>query len=321
MPPARKSRRQARPPAKLDEFFCEDGRDREQNEPRRSRRTPKLSEKLINYMHDKGNVKKERSDYLFNEQAKTSSTGSSETESSSLKDGEPRVLGRLSSHVMGKTRRTNKSSSETKVSVKRLANSSARKKDKTAKTTSLAKRRVGMASSSRAKSADSYSSAKRTRRVTKRKLEAGSSSKEGKTFGTYKKFKHVRDSISETENKSTKAKEGIDKVPLVNKNIINKLLNFGAEVAEAMSVNNETMLDLSANDSTRQNPLRTLETCRVDDFDEDEITKIINWLEEEEEQRRTHRKRILDSMKVSHESNMALYTQMLQVLQSVTSSA
>lgn len=107
----------------------------------------------------------------------------------------------------------------------------------------------------------------------------------------------------------------------VNKDIMNKLLKFGAKVAEAVAVSNESVFSLKTDDSVRENLIRTLKEDQEEDFNNVEVNKIIRLIEEEEEQRRAFRKQILESMKVSHETNMAIYTQMLKVLQSVTSSA
>ncbi|KAK4287889.1 hypothetical protein Pmani_039057 [Petrolisthes manimaculis] len=59
MSPSRKSKRQIKPTAKLDGFIYDDGTEKDNDgEPRRSRRTPKLSEKLLTYMTDKSQTSK-----------------------------------------------------------------------------------------------------------------------------------------------------------------------------------------------------------------------------------------------------------------------
>ncbi|XP_045585015.1 uncharacterized protein [Procambarus clarkii] len=310
MAPARKSRRQGKPPAKLDEFICE----KEPNEPRRSRRTPKLSEKLKSYMHEKVNVKKERAEFLLSEQTKISSAGSSETEFSNLKEHEAKsLLRKLSNYyVKGKPGRKSKSIGDSTVAVKRLANSSSRTKVRTTKKTS--------SMTSHLKNTDP-SSNKKPRKMKKRKLDYDSSPNEGKTSGSYKKIRRKRNSSLETQNKGIASGDSIDAVTPVNKVLMSKLLNFGAEVAEAMSINNEAIFGLSTNDSARQNPIHSLKVYEADGIDDKEVNEIISWLEEEEDQRRAYRKRILESLRASHDNNMALYTKMLQVIQSVTSSA
>ncbi|KAK7068552.1 hypothetical protein SK128_014950 [Halocaridina rubra] len=111
-------------------------------------------------------------------------------------------------------------------------------------------------------------------------------------------------------------KKEIEKVLQVNKEVMTQLLNFGAEVAEAMASNNESIFSFSKND----NPLQSFKIDRQDDFSDEEVVNIIKWFEEEEEQRRAYRKRILEALRASHETNMSLYTQMLKMLQSVTAS-
>ncbi|XP_042222325.1 uncharacterized protein LOC121866683 [Homarus americanus] len=304
-------------------------KEKEPTEPRRSQRTPKLSEKLKSYMHDKGSLKKEKQESPQSEQTKKPANAATSVtrESSGIRKREAKVvLKRLANYyTTSKTGKQSKSSSEAKVAVKRLTNSkvSRRKGDIAKKMTTLPRKKFGLALSSLMKDAGaSRSPPKGTKRVAKRKMESDSSSNDNKTFGRHKKIKRKRGRKFETQNTATDTgKNSMETVVQVNKDIMNKLLNFGAEVAEAMAVNNEAIFGLSAGGSTIQNPLQTLKGDGDDDFDDEEVSKIIRWLEEEEEQRRTYRKRILESLRASHNTNMTLYTQMLQVLQSVTSSA
>ncbi|KAG7168834.1 putative myb-like protein X-like 2, partial [Homarus americanus] len=278
---------------------------------------------------EKGSLKKEKQESPQSEQTKKPANAATSVtrESSGIRKREAKVvLKRLANYyTTSKTGKQSKSSSEAKVAVKRLTNSkvSRRKGDIAKKMTTLPRKKFGLALSSLMKDAGaSRSPPKGTKRVAKRKMESDSSSNDNKTFGRHKKIKRKRGRKFETQNTATDTgKNSMETVVQVNKDIMNKLLNFGAEVAEAMAVNNEAIFGLSAGGSTIQNPLQTLKGDGDDDFDDEEVSKIIRWLEEEEEQRRTYRKRILESLRASHNTNMTLYTQMLQVLQSVTSSA
>ncbi|KAK8401234.1 hypothetical protein O3P69_002774 [Scylla paramamosain] len=69
MPAAKKAKRKSKPPAKLKEFLCEDNIEKE-HEPRRSRRIPKISERLKRYMDDKGGMVKEQDGGQMSSQAK-----------------------------------------------------------------------------------------------------------------------------------------------------------------------------------------------------------------------------------------------------------
>ena len=129
-----------------------------------------------------------------------------------------------------------------------------------------------------------------------------------------KKSRNVIEAKGNKKGKRIVEKKEIEKVLQVNKEVMTQLLNFGAEVAEAMASNNESIFSFS----TKDNPLETFKIDKQDDFSDEEVVKIIKWFEEEEEQRRAYRKRILEALRASHETNMSLYTQMLKMLQSVT---
>lgn len=111
------------------------------------------------------------------------------------------------------------------------------------------------------------------------------------------------------------------RIPRVNKEILNKLIGFGAEIAEAIDSNSEAIISLS---NETHKPRRSVLNAMASDgsvtreLTENDVNTILQWLDEEEEQRRAYRKRILESLRASHEINMALYNQMLSVLQSVT---
>lgn len=155
-------------------------------------------------------------------------------------------------------------------------------------------------------------------KIVKRKLVSGSQSKtklmRPNSSNSIKKV-HCPIAAQNTIRKELKTMTN------VNKDIMSKLLKFGAKVAEAVAVSNERVFSLNTDDSIRENLIHTLKAEQKEDFSDAEVSKIIKLIEEEEEQRKAYRKRILESMKASHEANMAIYTQMLQVLQSVTSSA
>lgn len=116
-------------------------------------------------------------------------------------------------------------------------------------------------------------------------------------------------------------------IPRVQREILNKLIGFGAEIAEAIDSNSEAIVSLSSDETHRPRRRSSILSAVTHDSDgdgttreltENDVNTILQWLDEEEEQRRAYRKRILQSLRTSHEINMALYMQMLSVLQSVT---
>lgn len=115
-------------------------------------------------------------------------------------------------------------------------------------------------------------------------------------------------------------RRSIDTVRQINKDMMTQLLNFGAEIAEAMASNNEKILEVINKENCSHNPLYTFKIEGDDDFDEKEADKILDWLEKEQIQRGAYRKKIIDSMRASHESNMTLFNQLLKKLQSLSSS-
>ncbi|XP_071544795.1 uncharacterized protein [Panulirus ornatus] len=338
MTPTRKSGRQARPPAKLQEFVHKDAKEKtkDQQEPRRSRRTPKLSEKLKSYMHDKGSVKKDKAESRLSDQTKkvTNATPSPTQHTAGVKNNEAKVLlKRLSNYSMvSKTGKQNKNSSEIKLAVNRLTNSKiARKKgNTTSKATVLPKKKASSSSSNlevpvpRSTARGTLPTAKRVKNVIKGRVDTGRSQpcKRPKDYDPDEEERPVPGSPKRRKPHDTgiEVRELPEKPAQVNKEIMNKLLNFGADITEAMAVNNEALFGLSSNDSTRQNLISTLGTYGADDYDDELVSEIITLLEEEENQRRAYRKQILMSLRASHKTNMALYSQMLQVIQSVSSS-
>ena len=123
--------------------------------------------------------------------------------------------------------------------------------------------------------------------------------------------------MSEKKDKHDKTKEKGD--PRFDPDVMKKLFNFGAKVEEVLSLNSEIIDKLTMNNDRAQS-FSQMVSDRLEDIDESDIDKILNWLEEEESQRKEHREKMLESLRVSHSTNITLYSHMLTVLQSVTAS-
>ncbi|XP_047493156.1 ESF1 homolog isoform X1 [Penaeus chinensis] len=364
MVPARKSRRQSKPPAKLQDFVYEDGREKEKGattpekkkveatkqpkkrnlansetpdkkqmddsqEPRRSGRTPKLSEKLKSYLNDKGDAKIEVESTAKKQSKKSLTSHGSPTDSIYLK--EPQVtLRRLSvssgvknlkPHSKSQNLLRNKSprlpsTPERNVKGNERQVSSKRKKMTKRKLSEMEGIEV-IAKSSPTNPQRSVSKTKKTRVSTNGSCERLASESD-ESLEKDEEEEAQEDEDQEDEGKQEE-RRSIDSVRQINKDMMTQLLNFGAEIAEAMASSNEKILEVINKENNLHNPLHTFKIEGDDDFDEEEVDKILDWLEKEELQRGAYRKKIIDSMRASHESNMTLFNQLLKKLQSLSS--
>lgn len=330
--PSRKSRRTPKPSAKLEEFLYEDDKEKSM-EPVPGKRTlksaekPKVAVKIKEEpLEDSGppikkQVKKLAVDKRLDVQPQVVLNKLPSNESS-VKKGKP------SANITSPRARVANLTSLSKKKERNAASSShlSVMKGKVVRVKNMMKAErtvTNIASANRRKETAVKSSAvpgKGPSKLLKRKreLEVNSSKANKKIKKTPDSAKSSgKDSRLANQNKEGKSKvekKEIEKVLHVNKEVMTQLLNFGAEVAEAMACNNESIFSFS----TKDNPLQTFKIDKQDDFSDEEVVKIIKWFEEEEEQRRAYRKRILEALRASHETNMSLYTQMLKMLQSVT---
>lgn len=328
MPAAKKAKRKSKPPAKLKEFLCEDNIEKE-HEPRRSRRTPKISERLKRYMDDKGGMVKEQD----------------EGQVSTLVKKEPQITVSSGHHLLGSTYREPKvvlkalprsmlqkgtrklNKRETRVTLKRLGNRVGRK-SKRIYTSKLHKQKAGLTKAASSPSNTSKASAPKkelrveledisvTKPVQNRKGKRKRMSA-GDEMQPEKKSSRVSRGVSGHRGKDEKIKEKGDS--RFDPDVMKKLFNFGAKVEEALKWNKEAVDKLTRNND-RVHYITQVMADEVKDVDEKDILNILNWLEEEERQRKEHRQKVLESLRETHSTNIALYSHMLNVLQAVTAS-
>ncbi|XP_037779016.1 transcription initiation factor TFIID subunit 11-like [Penaeus monodon] len=362
MVPARKSRRQSKPPAKLQDFVYEDGREKEKGvttpekkrvegstkhtqhnkkqtpnkpqipdsqEPRRSGRTPKLSEKLKSYLNDKGDAKTEVESTAKKQSKKALTSHGTPTDSIHLK--EPQVTLRklpvssgvknLKPHTKSQNLLRNKSprlpsTPERNVKGNERQASSKRKK--------MTKRKLSEMEGIEMRAKPSPSNPQRPISKTKKtRVSTNGSCERLASESDESQEKDEEEEAQEDEDREEgrlEERRSIDSVRQINKDMMTQLLNFGAEIAEAMASSNEKLLEVINKENNLHNSLHTFKIEGDDDFDEEEADKILDWLEKEELQRGAYRKKIIDSMRASHESNMTLFNQLLKKLQSLSSS-
>ncbi|XP_042882892.1 DNA ligase 1-like [Penaeus japonicus] len=370
MVPARKSRRQSKPPAKLQDFVYEDGREKEKGvttpekkkieaakqpkkrnvpnnetpdkkliddsqEPRRSGRTPKLSEKLKSYLNDKGDVKLEIESPAKKQSKKSSTSNVSPADSVFLK--EPRVTLRklpMSSGVKNvkpytKSQNTQRNKA---ISVSSTQERNVNERQVSSKRKKMAKRKLSDADDMEVPAKHAPTTPQRSSlktKKTKRAMNGSSEKLESDSDESVEEDGEGEEEIEEEEEEDEDEDKGgekgeeersIDSVRQINKDMMTQLLNFGAEIAEAMASNNEKILEVINEENSTDNPLHAINIEGDEDFEEEEADKILDWLEKEEMQRGDYRKKIINSMRASHKSNMTLFNQLLKKLQSISSS-
>ncbi|XP_064112657.1 nucleolin-like isoform X4 [Macrobrachium nipponense] len=336
--PARKSGRTPKPSVKLQEYLC-DERDKS-NDSLLNKRTPRDSEKTKRGFKIKEEIEDEEETDESNEDDEL--IGDKPTQKPIKKPtkenvSSKRLPGKLSTQELLRMKtQTSGNISSSRARVTNLTSISA-KKEKNASRLTIRKGKIYTTQVSTAKDRlhsktvlQEKSQARKAVQPKDRVLSVKKRKREPESFPTANKkfiktkdpsklFERAKRSANETkaslkENAYKVEKKEIEKVLQVNKEVMTQLLNFGAEVAEAMACNNESIFSFS----TKDNPLQSFKIDKQDDFSDEEVVKIIKWFEEEEEQRRAYRKRILEALRASHETNMSLYTQMLKMLQSVT---
>ncbi|XP_066940111.1 neurofilament heavy polypeptide-like isoform X2 [Macrobrachium rosenbergii] len=338
--PARKSGRTPKPSVKLQEYLC-DERDKS-NDSLLNKRTPRDSEKTKRGFKIKEEIEDEEETDGSDEDAEL---GSDKPTKKLIKKptkenvSSKRLPGKMSTQELLRMKmQTSSNISSPRARVTNLTSISA-KKEKNASRLTIRKGKIYTttqvsSAKDRLHPKTALQEKSQTRRVVQPKdrvLSVKKRKREPESFPTANKkfiktkdpsklFERAKRSANETkaslkENAYRVEKKEIEKVLQVNKEVMTQLLNFGAEVAEAMACNNESIFSFS----TKDNPLQSFKIDKQqDDFSDEEVVKIIKWFEEEEEQRRAYRKRILEALRASHETNMSLYTQMLKMLQSVT---
>lgn len=111
-----------------------------------------------------------------------------------------------------------------------------------------------------------------------------------------------------------KAKTRFD--PLVKEN----LYNFGIKVQEVLSFNRKTY-DKLLDDWENSEPTTEEIEKKLGGGESGDLEAVMKWLEEEQRQRKEYQQELLETLRASHRTNMALYSHMLSVLKSVTASA
>lgn len=330
MPAAKKAKRKSKPPAKLKEFLCEDNIEKE-HEPRRSRRIPKISERLKRYMDDKGGMVKEQDGGQMSSQAKKEPqvTVSSGHHLLGSKYREPKVvLKALPKSMLQKgTRKYPLNKREARVTLKRLGNSVSRKSNRIY-TSKLHKQKAGLTKAVSSPSNSSKASLPKkelrieledisvTKPLENRKGKRKRASA-GNEMQPEKKSSRVSQGVSGNRAKDEKSKEKGDS--RFDPDVMKKLFNFGAKVEEALKWNKEAVDKLTRNNDKVQSFTQVI-SDELKDIDEKDILNILKWLEEEERQRKEHRRKVLESLRETHRTNIALYSHMLNVLQAVTAS-
>ncbi|KAG0726230.1 hypothetical protein GWK47_037062 [Chionoecetes opilio] len=120
-------------------------------------------------------------------------------------------------------------------------------------------------------------------------------------------------SVRKTQERKTKGDSRFDP------DVMEKLFNFGAKVEEVLLLNKKAINSLTKDNKSAQS-FSQMACDRLEDVDDCDFEKVLKWLEEEELHRKQHREKVLESVRMSHNTNLALYSHMLSVLQSVTAS-
>ncbi|MPC12055.1 uncharacterized protein LOC123511381 isoform X2 [Portunus trituberculatus] len=243
---------------------------------------------------------------------------------------EPKVvLKALPKSVLQKgTRKYPLNKREARVTLKRLGNSVSRKSNRIY-TSKLHKQKPDLTKAVSAPSKSSKASVpKKELRVeledisVKRPLQKRKGKRKrvsgGDEMQPKKKSGHVSQGVSVHRDKDEKTKEKADS--RFDPDVMKKLFNFGAKVEEALKWNKEAVDKLTRNNDKVQSTLTQVMSDEFKDIDEKDILNILKWLEEEERQRKEHRQKVLESLRETHRTNIALYSHMLNVLQAVTAS-
>lgn len=105
------------------------------------------------------------------------------------------------------------------------------------------------------------------------------------------------------------------------KETLKKFLIMGTKVANAISEtlkhNEEALLSKSSAFERKCLSLVHALAQQGSDLEEDDMEKVLKLLDEEQEERRAYRHTFLESLRVSHLTNMALYSQMLRLLKTL----
>lgn len=151
----------------------------------------------------------------------------------------------------------------------------------------------------------------RNRKGKRKRVSAGDEMEPGK------KSSRVTQEESEHGAEDEKTKEKGDS--RFDPDVMKKLFNFGSKVEEALKWNEEAPHKLTRNKGKVRSVPRVMSN-ELKDIEEKDILDILKWLEQEERQRKEHREKVLESLRETHRTNIALYSHMLNVLQAVTAS-
>lgn len=220
---------------------------------------------------------------------------------------------------------------EARVTLKRLGNSFGNKKSNRVYSSKLHKQKAGLTKTVSSPSSNSSRAAVEKKELkveledissnTGRSLQKRSGKRKRVSVGhemqSKEKCSRMSPRVSEHKARDEKVKQKGDS--RFDPDVMKKLFNFGAKVEEVLTLNKEAINKLTKNNDRAQS-FTHMVSDKLEDVDESDVDTVLNWLEEEECQRREHREKVLESLRVSHSTNIALYSHMLTVLRSVTAS-
>ncbi|XP_050736501.1 uncharacterized protein LOC127008413 isoform X3 [Eriocheir sinensis] len=341
MPPVLKSRVQ-----KVKQAL----RQKKEKPTRRSGRPPKVTEKLKELNNARGSTKKAKKELLDPVQA-------SKILGAEYKEAKV-VIKALSKSALQNQSRKYTFKKEPRVTLKRLGNMGAGSKKNTRVASSkLLRRRPG---SARVTSNNNNSQSGLKKIVVKAEVVQSSSSpvprKRGRpkrvnsnpepvltvthvpVLGTRGKRKRPDTDITETkprekrvrrtprgskqeeEDEEDESPEVKTKITRFDPTVMENLLDFGLKVQEVLSFNRKTLDKLLDNWGNSEPTTEEVEK-KFEGTESGDLEGIMTWLEEEQRQRKEYQQELLETLRTSHKTNMALYSHMLTVLKSVTASA
>lgn len=129
-----------------------------------------------------------------------------------------------------------------------------------------------------------------------------------------------RDSKQEEEDEEDESSEIKTKITRFDPTVMENLLHFGSKVQEVLTFNRKTLDKLLDNWENSEPNTKEVEK-KLEGTESGDLEGVMAWLEEEQRQRKEYQQELLETLRTSHKTNMALYSHMLTVLQSVTASA
>lgn len=347
-PEPRRSNRTPKISEKLKEYL--DDHVEEEKPTRRSGRPPKVTEKLKELNNARGSTKKAKKELLDPVQA-------SKILGAEYKEAKV-VIKALSKSALQNQSRKYTFKKEPRVTLKRLGNMGAGSKKNTRVASSkLLRRRPG---SARVTSNNNNSQSGLKKIVVKAEVVQSSSSPVPRKRGRPKRVnsnpepvltvthvpvlgtrgkrkrpdtditetkpreKHVRrtprGSKQEEEDEEDESPEVKTKITRFDPTVMENLLDFGLKVQEVLSFNRKTLDKLLDNWGNSEPTTEEVEK-KFEGTESGDLEGIMTWLEEEQRQRKEYQQELLETLRTSHKTNMALYSHMLTVLKSVTASA